>query len=152
NYFNDLRLVVSNTGEIVGCWAATTEPGRYYTQNPMNPKGAARIAFGNYVDAWAIGRHHTQDALVQVGNITVHRDLNKDGMRTGDKLDTGSSFGINQHTTSNNPLEIGKWSAGCLVTPSPTSHAKFMQLMRDSGRKYFDTTIIPGDKLFKFAY
>lgn len=145
NYFNDLRLIVANTGEIMGCWAATTEPGRYYTDFPMNKGGAARIAFGNYKDAWAIGKHYSQDALVQVGAITVHRDLNKDGFRIGDRLDVGL-FGINQHTTSNSPIEVGKWSAGCQVGQSPVGHAKFMQMCRDMGRKKFDTTIIPGDK------
>lgn len=145
NYFNDLRLIVRERGEIDGCWVATTEPGRYYTQNPMNKGGAARIAFGNYKDAWAIGKHHNQDALVQVGAITVHRDLNKDGFRVGDKLDTGNYFGINQHTTSNAPTEVGRWSAGCCVGQSPVGHAKFMQMCRDMGRRYFDTTIIAGD-------
>lgn len=146
NYFNDVRSIVTGKGVVIGAWASSTEPGRYYTNNPMNPGGAARIAFGNYKDAWAIGKHYSQDALVQVGAITVHRDLNKDGFRVGDKLDTGNSFGINQHTTSNNPIEVGKWSAGCLVTPNPANHAKFMQLCRNMGKKTFDTTIIPGDK------
>lgn len=30
-------------------WQATTEPGAYYTFNPMNAGGAARIAFGQYI-------------------------------------------------------------------------------------------------------
>ncbi|MDZ8140831.1 MAG: hypothetical protein RM049_37020 [Nostoc sp. DedQUE04] len=39
---------------------ASTEPGKYYTENPMNSNGAFRIAFGNYQDAWKIGKHHEQ--------------------------------------------------------------------------------------------
>jgi hypothetical protein len=70
----------------------------------MNPQGAARIAFGQYT-AWQVGRHGTSDrheALVQVVEVKVHRDLNKDMQRTGDtkgtaqadRTDTGL-FGIN---------------------------------------------------------
>jgi peptidoglycan hydrolase-like protein with peptidoglycan-binding domain len=52
NEFNDQRIVieiVDGVPKIVNNWQATTEPGRYYTYNPMNPKGAARIQFGQYV-------------------------------------------------------------------------------------------------------
>jgi peptidoglycan hydrolase-like protein with peptidoglycan-binding domain len=101
NYFNDRRLVVQileGKPKIIGNWDGTTEPGYYYTYRPMNPKGAARIKFGQY-KAWRVGIHGTSDrheALVQVAPVTVHRDFNKDLIRTGDRLDTGY-FGINQH-------------------------------------------------------
>ena len=100
NKWNDLRLLIRFEGgapKIVGEWAATTEPGRYYTDHPVNPLGAARIEFGQY-KAWQVGIHHeSHEALVQTGGeVTVCRDLNKDGQRTGDKRQTGE-FGINQH-------------------------------------------------------
>ena len=50
NKWNDLRLLIKFEGDeprIVGRWAATTEPGRYWTQNPMSPLGAARIECRN---------------------------------------------------------------------------------------------------------
>jgi hypothetical protein len=100
NKWNDLRLLIRFEGgepRIIGEWAATTEPGRYWTENPMNPLGAARIEFGQY-KAWQVGIHNeSHEALVQTGGpLTVCRDLNKDGQRTGDTRQTGE-FGINQH-------------------------------------------------------
>ncbi len=49
NHFNDRRMVIeviNGSPRIIANWEATTEPGYYYTYNPMNDKGAARIAFG----------------------------------------------------------------------------------------------------------
>jgi hypothetical protein len=125
---------------------ATTEPGRYYTTKPLSPKGAARIKFG-YYDAWRVGMHgnsEPHEALVQVVPITVHRDLNKDGFRTGDNLDTGL-FGINQHWGYDMPLDdIGRSSAGCLVGRSRSSHRKFMQLIKSDPRYVKNPTVLFG--------
>jgi hypothetical protein len=122
--WNDRRLIiefVEGVPYIFGNWAATTEPGRWYTLNPMNRQGAARIAFGQY-RAWRMGMHGSgktrHEALVQVNPIRVCRDLNKDAIRTGDKLDTGL-FGIL------------KQDARYLSNPQYT----------------FTTNVIPGDKL-----
>lgn len=60
NYLNDLRIIIAFNDKyqpvIEGIWIATTEPGYYYTDNPMNQNGAARIGFGQYV-AWQVGLH-----------------------------------------------------------------------------------------------
>ncbi|MCA1995431.1 MAG: peptidoglycan-binding protein [Coleofasciculus sp. S288] len=106
NHFNDRRMViqiVDGVPAIVGNWEGTTEPGSKYTYKPISDYaqkyGAARIKFGQY-KAWKVGIHGTSEkheALVQIGGeITVHRDCNKDFQRVGDKLDTGY-FAINQH-------------------------------------------------------
>jgi hypothetical protein len=160
NSFNDVRMVIqidAGVPKIVGQWIATTEPGSFYTYNPMNPGGAARIKFGQY-KAWQVGAHVTASvnqnpALVQVENVTVHRDANEDGFRTGDKLDTGL-FGINQHHANDSPrTDIGRWGAGCLVGQTAAGHKKFMDLiMKDKryqqNQQYlFETTIIAGDDL-----
>ena len=148
--WNDTRNVIMRGGEIVISAVATTEPGRFYSQQPMNPNGAARIKFGQFQDAWIIGKHHQQEALVQCNPIAVHRDLNKDGYRTGDNIQTGL-FGINQHTTSNGPSTIGRWSAGCLVGRYPVTHKKFIELCRRSGAKLFDTTVLDGSELHRLG-
>jgi hypothetical protein len=160
NYFNDLRLVIQFVGgnpAVIGCWEASTEPGAYYTYNPMNPGGAARIAFGQY-EAWRVGIHGTSEpheALVQVAPIKVHRDLNKDFVRTGDRIKEGL-FGVNQHWGYDMSL-VGRASAGCLVGRTRKGHREFMALVK-SDRRYrdnpghiFTTTIIPGDDLVKNA-
>ena len=98
NQFNDVRSIF-NSQKCLDCWQATTEPGAWYTDNPMNPNGAFRIAFGYHKDAWEIGLHgnsEPHEALVQVEEVLGYRDYNRDGMRTGDFLDKGL-FGINQH-------------------------------------------------------
>jgi predicted chitinase len=161
NYFNDVRMVIeilNGKPKILGCWEATTEPGSYWTYHPMNPKGAARIAFGQY-KAWKLGRHgnsEPHEALVQAANLTVCRDFNKDFSRTGDKLDTGSSFGINQHWGYDLPHNnVYNASAGCLVGRTRQGHREFMRIIKQDKRYQknhnylFLTTIIPGDDLEK---
>ena len=151
NKWNDLRLLIRFEGgepKIVGKWAATTEPGRYWTENPMSPLGAARIEFGQY-NAWQVGMHrNNHEALVQTGGqLTVCRDLNKDGQRTGDTRQTGE-FGINQHWGYDLP-QVEKASAGCLVGQSVDGHQRFMALVKSdpryqANRKYvFAATILP---------
>jgi hypothetical protein len=160
NVFNDLRIVIefqNGVPKIVGMWEATTEPGSKYTYNPMNPKGAARIQFGQYT-AWSVGLHGTatrHEALVQVRDLTVCRDFNKDFSRTGDELDTGI-FAINQHWGYDYPKNnIGGASAGCLVGRSTDGHREFMRMIKQDKRYQlnndfiFTTAVIPGDDLNK---
>jgi hypothetical protein len=151
DYWNDVRSVITNTGDVILAATATTEPGWYYRRNRMNPGGAAQLAFGQYLDAWRIGRHFTQDALVQCGNLKVFRDNNEDGRRSSDPVDVGDSFGINQHTTSSSSDLVGKWSAGCLVAKYPSSHAKFMGICRSMGLSTFDTTLVDGSDFARFS-
>ncbi|MCP4937129.1 MAG: hypothetical protein GY927_23710 [bacterium] len=155
NVFNDLRLVFSidQTGQtdILGSWEGTTEPGAFFTQNPLNVKGAARIQFGQF-KAWAIGIHNgSHEGLRQVKPITVHRDLNKDYIRTGDKIYSGL-FGINQHWGyDHSKTNIGKASAGCLVGRTKSGHKKFMSIIKKDPRYQasptytFMTTVLPGN-------
>jgi hypothetical protein len=161
NEFNDRRIVievVDGVPKIVKHWEATTEPGSRYTYDPVNSKGAARIQFGQY-EAWKVDFHggsKPHEALVQVGVITVCRDFNKDFKRTGDKLDTGSHFEINQHWGYDAPRnDIKNASAGCLVGRRWEGHREFMAIIK-SDRRYlindnyvFYTTVIPGDDLVK---
>jgi len=158
NHFNDVRMVIGFEGgmpAIIGKWQATTEPGFHYTDNPMNPNGAARIAFGQY-RSWQTGIHgyaEPHKALVQVAPVPVHRDYNRDMMRTGDDIFEGN-FGINQHHGFDHPQnDIHTASAGCLVGRTRAGHDQFMKMIK-SDRRYqldrnfiFTTTIIPGNKL-----
>jgi hypothetical protein len=118
---------------ILGKWRATTEPGAYYTEHPVNPAGAARIEFGQY-QAWRVGMHRgDHEALVQRSKVTVCRDLNKDMIRTGDARDSGDNFGINQHGPSGTdeaPDNVGNFSAGCLVGKSMAGHRAFMAIVK----------------------
>ena len=159
NEFNDLRLVLrvnrAGSPEIAEVWDATTEPGKYYTLiNKLDPRGAARIAFGQY-KAWSVGTHmfgrpSAHEALVQTAPIRVYRDLNEDFERTGDQVFDGM-FGVNQHWGFDLPRsDVGRASAGCLVGRTKTGHRTFMALCRTDPRygannSYrFMTTVLPG--------
>ncbi|MBC1221192.1 hypothetical protein GNF10_03335 [Nostoc sp. UCD121] len=159
NVFNDRRMVIeviNGIPKIVGNWESTTEPGKYYTDNPMNSKGAARMQLGQY-KAWVVGTHGTaepHEALVQVGDITVYRDFNKDFKRTGDKPDTSDNFYISQQWGYDNPTNDIKYaSAGALVGRTRQGHKDFMAIIKQDKRyvanpKYtFYTTIISGEDL-----
>lgn len=142
NRFNDARFVfaadAAGVPQLLGAWEGTTEPGRFWTIFPMNPRGAARIAFGQY-KAWSVGTHHpgsaaAHEALVQVRAVTVHRDLNQDFIRPGDRTDTGL-FAINQHWGYDNPRDdLGRSSAGCLVGRLKSGHRAFMKRIKEDAR------------------
>jgi hypothetical protein len=167
NVFNDRRTVFhfDSSGRPVMDINAlcTTEPGRFFTEHPLNPGGAARIAFGQY-KSWTIGTHHPElvpprrhEALVQAAKIHIFRDANKDGIRPGDKeLIVDAGAGINQHSGLNqSPQDIGKLSAGCLVGQDDAEHKKFMKVLRGDPRFVanngyrFMTAVIAGDDLDK---
>ena len=167
NAFNDVRLLIALDVEgrpvtPMQAWIATCEPGKFYTENPEDPGGAARIAFGQY-KAWAVGTHKAgtnsaHEALVQVAPITVCRDANKDFKRDHDAQVFGM-FGINQHWGFDVPKEnIGKASAGCLVGRSKDEHRTFMSLLKEDARYKankgyrFMTAILPAAALDEQAF
>lgn len=168
NEFNDRRIVLKREGNgrpvVLHNVLATTEPGTHFTVHPLNPNGAARIAFGQY-KAWRVGFHRANQspprkhlALVQVANVTVHRDKNKDGKRTGDRTFTGDGFGINQHHAHNTAAHnIGTHGAGCLVGRSKEEHQQFMALIKTDPRfaatngYVYMTTVLNGDHFGAFA-
>lgn len=161
DHFNDTRVLWRPEEDQIICsnWA-TTEPGISAVNRPMNRGGTFRIALDTlFQECWEIGRHVTRSsnqwALVQCDKILGYRDLDKNHIRTGDKLhDDGS--GVNQHTTGNSasspvPSRVSGWSYGCLVGRYPSSHyLRFMPALRDSGQKKFDTVILDGSKFYKW--
>jgi hypothetical protein len=162
NLWNDRRMVIrigsDGQPEMLVNDQATTEPGNHYTIHPLDRKGAARIAFGQY-KAWKVGLHHSkQPALVQRDRLRLHRDLNKDGRRSkNDPIDIGSAFGINQHTTSENaiPDRVGRYSAGCLVGRRYEWHISFLETVKQdvrylNNRDYkFMSAVISGEELLR---
>lgn len=152
--WNDVRIVVRDNGEVLGSWEATTDPGRHYTINPMNPNGAAILALGQHQDCWQVGVMHGKwPALVETGKpFTIYRDRAGDGGRYGHTQIT-SGIGLFHHgcNGTDGGSSIGRYSAGCQVGRYWKSHLKFMQLMRDSGRATFDATLIDGKVFGEFC-
>lgn len=160
NQFNDVRIVIeviNGIPKITGRWEGTTEPGSRATHNPVISSGAIRIKFGQY-KAWRVGIHKAgtasaHEALIQVANVSVHRDFNRDFKRTGDRVDTGL-FGINQNWGFDFPTnDIKTAGHGSLVGRTRVGHREFMQLIKQDSRflvnrgYVFVTTIIPGDEM-----
>lgn len=162
--WNDLRLVIDHTGQgepkILLTHVATTEPGREatFSEGARSRGGVARIAFGQY-RAWQMGYHKqsrngkNHPALVQRAPVAVHRDKNRDGIRTRDNLHVGM-FGINQHSTRPgfSGGKVGMFSEGCLVGRVWTEHVEqFIPLLKTDPRFVadpefmFTSTIIAGD-------
>jgi hypothetical protein len=137
NQFNDavalIILDVKLNPVNIQIYRATTEPGQYYTYNPLNPLGVARLAIDTFhPKLWGFGVHRGYAALVQQGIATIVRDVNKDGFRN-DKLTKESGNGINLHTTKDGytSLEVGKWSAGCVVIQDPVKFREFLALVKN---------------------
>lgn len=160
NQWNDRRIVFriapNSRPQMLVNDQATTEPGTHYIWNPLNPNGAARIAFGQY-KAWAVGLHRgVQPALVQREKLKLHRDLNKDGFRNAsDPIDIGKTFGVNQHSTKPGaaPEFVDSYSAGCLVGRRWAWHLSFLNIVKQDVRYrqnqgyLFISTIISADDL-----
>ena len=154
NEFNDRRMVirvVDGIPRIERSWEATTEPGRYWTEHPMNVKGAARIAFGQY-KAWTVGDYHGSESLLQAAPIPVYRDLAQHYKREG-APDVGM-FGIEQHWGYDlSKQDLGRSSAGCLVGRATAGHREFMALVKTDARYRaspgyrFLTTVLPVEAL-----
>lgn len=156
NRFNDARFILGfaegGRPELRGAWEGTTEPGRYWTIAPKDPRGAARIAFGQY-KAWTVGTHHrgspsAHEALVQAAPIKVYRDLARHYVREGQPYE--GMFAINQHWGYDLPVgNLGNSSAGCLVGRTKWGHTQFMSLVKSDPRFHgnsgyrFMTAVMP---------
>ena len=163
NEWSDVRLILDHKGNIVHVAAATVSPGLKYTILPLNPKGAARLADGQY-RAWVDGYHkrnYKHPALVQALGLPISRDEDRDGV-----IDPNEKFvylppiGINQHSTAAafKSKYIDKWSAGCLVGQKMEDHFEFLALLRrdyrnleTKGQYIFITKILNGKNYFDYV-
>lgn len=157
--FNDVVIAIMSDGngrtKLSAPYICTTEPGAYYTRNRLNRRGAARVQIDmKHSDVWMKGAHKNQSRrLVQIGAaITVTRDGNADGMRTGDYVEKGW-FGINFHDGGNSNVNgsIGRWSAGCLVIPKVADCNRFMNSYvydKQCVNKKFSYILLDASKIF----
>lgn len=153
NRFDDEMHVFYQDNEqrwVYHVFAATTDPGQYWLDNPMHPQGTAFLKKGQYRDAYAIGYHQGRyEALVQVRDVTVIRDYDRHGLfhwwESG-RSDTGR-FGINIHRAEQTGTvkTIDRYSAGCLVFANAEDYHFFMQLARLHRSRYgnrFTVTLV----------
>lgn len=143
NKFDDLMCCAYRVDGIphLEVWPVTTDAGIYWLEHPMNKKGTAILAPGQYRNTYKIGKHlDNYEALVQIGGkVKVFRDGDMDSEHDMDPatLENGF-FGINLHRS--NPFKesynIDKWSAGCQVHATPTGFKKMMGLAHKAAEKY----------------
>ena len=141
--FDDLIYVV-NGGRLY-CYTCTTNPGKYYLENPMNAKGAGVLKPGQYIDAFGFGFHNGQyECLVQVKPLTVYRDSDKDLHSEEDGAEDTGMFYIQIHRANDKTTSvlIGKWSAACQVLNNPKMWVEFLQLCKDSKLQRFTYTLL----------
>jgi len=156
NTFNDLFYVAFRDYTGAGrclCFAITTDPGVYYRENPLNPKGTGIVAHGQHQGAWKLGEHKGEAALVQAKPMAVYRDNDGDA-----DLDFNEDSvecvmgGFNCHKSSKTGTStvVGKWSAGCQVFANCDDHDVLLALARRAAVMWGDSftyTLLSSDKL-----
>lgn len=119
---------------------ATTDPGTYWLENPMQPQGTAILAQGQYVNAYQIGLHQGKyKALVQRKPVSIIRDYDRNAwldFSNGHKQ-TGM-YGINIHRAlaKGKTKYIDKFSAGCQVFENESDFELFLQLCEPHAKLY----------------
>ena len=146
NKFDDYFMMMykdQSAQWVIKRFPVTTDPGKYWLENPTNPKGTAILIPGQHKSTWKIAKHQGKyEALCQRKPLRVWRDNNKDSV-----LDFHSSpedegyFGINIHRS--NPYtessQVDKWSAGCQVFKKVANFNEFMGCCRESAAMYGDS-------------
>lgn len=137
------------------CFPATTDPGSYWLQHPLNTEGTAIMQEGQYLEVYKIGLHKNYKALQQVGQINFVRDNDKDNELDFDapkKIKEVIYANIHHAADKENSLSVDKWSAGCQVIQK--GWQEFIELCeksrRISGINRFDYTLF-NLKDFKYA-
>lgn len=157
NKFDDFIGVFWRTGNEeweLHYWSATTDPGKYYLNNPMNVNGTAILVPGQYRKSHTIGLHRGQySALVQRGTVKVFRDRDRDSILDFNPDSTQSGlFGINIHRANayKKSTTVDKWSAGCQVFADPGNFDEFMDICYEARNIWggtFTYTLLTEDQL-----
>lgn len=144
NKFDDivggLRMNHGDSWEVLLC-KATTDPGFYWLQNPMNIEGTAILVPGQYIGSHKLGLHRGQyRAFVQCGKMRFYRDSNKD--QKYDLEPTTIQMGVigcNIHHAGINSTIIDKWSAACQVVAKLTEYNELIAQADDHLSENWET-------------
>ena len=144
NRFDDRICVVfkDEQGWVTRTWECTTEPGKYWLENPTNVSGTAILVPGQYRGVYKIGKHRGKyDALVQRGGpVKVYRDDNRDDIIDSEVgTEEQGYFGINIHKAGSDSTQVGRWSAGCQVFSQSADFDEFMSICYAAKSKWGDS-------------
>lgn len=151
NLFDDLLIFIDMGDPTKTVWPvltygiATTIPGRYYLLNLMNPKGAAILKEGQYLNSWKVGLHNGYTAFIQNAPITVYRDNLKTGVVSETKGTEGTGmFGIDIHRAASGFVAkfIDNFSAGCQVWEDPAIFNKVIAIAEKATQKTYTYTLL----------
>lgn len=154
--FNDLVGVLY---KVDGEWQlhkydATTDPGLYYREHPMNVDGTAILSPGQFKSAFKIGYHQGKyRALVQNTPLLLYRDANRNDTFEYLGEPQWEMAGINLHR-ANAKMKSKlnqKWSAGCSVIADPNDFDDLMGLVDQAAERYgstFTYTLFTEDDFF----
>ena len=158
NEFNDSVGVIAWDSEekewdLLCLYQATTEPGDYYIDNPLNPNGCACLDWGLHKGIWQFGHHKGYRALVQADTVRLRRT--RDTKLRDDVVSVERGNGINLHSTSTgfSGDNVGRWSAGCVVIRSWDDFRAFLKTLerspqyRKSGDCRFDFRLLNAEWL-----
>ena len=145
NSFNDYVCIMwKYNGEWnTKVYEATTDPGLYYLEHPMNVNGTAIIVPGQYSGAYNIGLHGGKyEALRQKKPMKYYRDNDRDNEFDLDEstLTTEIAYtNIHHASYTATSSQVGKWSAGCQVIANISNFNEFMDYCRLSKDLYGDS-------------
>jgi len=152
NKFDDYIFVFYKNNN--GSWEskmypATTDPGTYFLNNPMQNYGTAILKAGQYKNAYQIGFHKgLYKALTQKNPMTIIRDYNRDSVLDfNNGRESEGVFGINIHraTEQGTSTNVDNWSAGCQVIADSSNFNELMNLAETHRNLYgnsFNYTLI----------
>lgn len=100
--------IVRYINDEIKCFPASVDPGDFYINHPINPKGCAELQTGLWW--YQLGEHHSKQALVQADEVSVDR-LDRRGKRL---CDEHGWYSINIHSGGPEYI-VGRYSAGCQV-------------------------------------
>ena len=126
---------------ILKSYPITTDPGLPYLLKPLNPKGAAILCEGQYLNTYKLDIHNGKYlALCQrLGDVKVFRDSNKNNILEWDQSNTETGmFGINIHKGDAWGITkyVSKHSAGCQVFQNIEHFNEFIHICQKSAQLY----------------
>jgi len=121
-------------------YPCTTESGKYYLNNPMNPKGTAIIVPNQYLSAFKFGLHKGKyECLRQHKQLQYWRDFDgDDNHNLSGKIYEEIAY-TNIHHAGTNSNIVGKYSAGCIVFKNKQNFKDMMKLAHKSAKLYGST-------------
>lgn len=168
NKFDDLGGIawIDEKGQknLFNFWM-TTDPGKYYLQNPMKKDGCIIVVPNQYIEVYGRGLHNgSYECFKQAKPMLYVRDYNKDTIidfelyRDPEQLRLRAFWGMNGtnfHRASQWKIlqAVERYSAGCQVVQRPETFKKLIDLRDKSvefGYSFWDYTLF--EEGFKTNY